>query len=566
MSEVISFGQSIINGVSHVFSGISSTLTSLPSTIGNAVQDIANALLSIPSDIVSFFSQLGASIVFAFHIFANYLYQGINDIAGAFHSFAVNIKKGIDNIAKTFEDIGVNIYSAFSTVYNFFVNLIGGIINYLHPIVEFFTNLFNGIQSTINTLINIAMDLPTFFNMATNFFEQLFTGALLDIANLPSYLAKQEASRLATAIDDITQWNIFTLLTPRVMEGIAKAPIYGDPLKSLFSKTLGVILSPIATLIASQIAKSIIGTAFSNVKTSQPQPYNVKSTLPSIQPPSLTLPSIPGVSTPSKPSLQAQTPPQYSQTFKPAHTLSIHVKDVMQLLVNSVGLRYGGYNLAQMFTSVIESFIITAEYLPVPLTPLLAEVTDLFESYLTMSYAENVSPITDNVNVQVLATAEEIVLPPNEQLCLPQTPSPTGYSGETLTDTVYVNYQLCIPFSAFAYNLVTVLAEQVVPPPLPSGLLQNVNVSSTQQIPPPLPSQLLDNVFVDYTIYPPPASPPQLVENVSIQTTQLPSTFFQTTVQSTSVELYPPATVSLSLYTFVFSESTSFSYTQPQVV
>jgi len=487
MSFLLSAGQAFISGIESIGSAIGSAFGSVANDVTGGLSSIANFFQQLPSDIANFFQQVAGAILGFAHTFGGYIWNGLQAIA---HGLATVMAP----VERAFEGFGSAVLGAWRTIWNdlkafasnvvnFFVSIFNGIITAVqtvfNDIKNIMTNAYNFLVTVVSdmyamftTVANFFLDMPTFFQNASNFLNSLFT----DPGNQPNLLTMipniiaSEVSRVAGAFPAVIGFNTYMELLPKIVYGIANYPIFGRGLGGLLGKALLLIGSPFLTAMISMMTETLMQSFFSPTQTTQTIP---RPSQPQLQPPQ-NLPSVQlpqrsantaSVSDLQAPQMPALTPTQVEVQLERPNVTGVFVEDVIGMGTPGGGSAklVSGY---VVFQNAVQEFEDVFEIVPNFLMKLVESSQYEFSQDMTVDIAltilENIYQIQQTIDIVPAVDATAIILPPNISICNPNNvPQPSESINVSSSDidasaTMQVEESLCIPpFDLFADGILT---------------------------------------------------------------------------------------------------------------
>jgi len=546
MSFLLSAGQALLSGLESIGSSLGSSFSSVANDVTGGLSSVANFIQQLPSDIQNFFQTVAGAIIGFAQTFGGYIWDGLQKIAHGLASVMAPIERGLETVGSTIMDAFVTLWDDLKKFVSNFVNFIistitgfiSGVQTVINDIKTMFTDAYNFIVTVITdiyemfvTIANFFLDMPTFFQNASNFLNSLFT----DPGNQPNLLTMipniiaGEVSRVAGAMPSVISFNTYMELLPKLVYGIANYPVYTGGFKSLLGKALLLMGSPFLTALISAMTESIIQSFFSPTQTTQKIP---RPSQPQLQP----LPNLPSIqlqkrsaNTASVSDLQMQqaptlTPTQIEVQLERPKTTGVFVEDVIGMGTPSGGsakLVSGYVN----FQNAIQEFQDVFEIVPDFIMKLIQSSQYEFSQSMTVNMAltllENIYQVQQTVEVLPSVDATAIILPPNISICNPNNvPQPSESASASSNDinastTVQVGEGLCIP----PYNLFAdgVLALFGIVPQITQNIADVANavgqILSTMQA----SDFLSDNINVVGQIVPEVQYPSPMSDNISVQ-------------------------------------------------
>jgi hypothetical protein len=499
MSFLLSAGQALLSGIESIGSALGSSVSSVANDVTGGLSSVANFIQQLPSDIQNFFQTVAGAILGFAQTFGSYIWDGLQKIGHGLATIMAPVERAL-------ETVGSSIIGAFKTIWCDLKKFVSGIINFvvstiksfvsgvqtvINDIKKMFVDAYNFIVTIISdvyqmfiTIANFFLDMPTFFQNASNFLNSLFT----DPGNQPNLLTMipniiaGEVSRVAGAMPSVISFNTYMELLPKIIYGIANYPVYTGGFKSLLGKALLLMGSPFLTALISAMTESILQSFFTSTQTTQKIP---RPSQPQIQPlpnlPSFQLPQR-STSTASVSDLQTQempslTPTQIELQLERPNVTGVFVEDV-------IGMGTPGGGTAKLvsgyvnFQNALQEFQDVFEIVPNFLMKLVESTQYEFSQDMTVDIAltllENIYQVQQTIEVVSSVDATAIILPPNISLCNPNNvPQPNESSSVSSNNinvnaTVQVQESLCIP----PYDLLADTFQEFFG--LVSGLLENL--------------------------------------------------------------------------------------------
>ena len=364
-------GLSVVSGALHAVTNPVSDITNAFNGIQQTFGSFIKTLQSIPSDIRNFFSSIvtaverfGAWVYGAFSTLGDKVSQMLSPLAHALH-------RGIDIIVDFINGIVTQITTFVTGVVGFISSELTGLHTWLSSIVNkvetFLSDAFNDFVTGATFVANVIGDIQYMFNDVVSFIGTNYGNLVTDTLgilnyhndSLPFNLLTQEASKIATAFDNILDFNVFM---ETLKSGIRDAfNAWNLPLSS---RVLLMLASPILGAVGGMISKIIFNSFYPNAKPTTvfhaPQ-YNTT-------PPSVTLhtlqqtpPTPTAQYSPSTPSPPVIPPSQPSISNVGSHTptvISIGVFDLMSIGQSNVFVTYGVQQLASQVQYLVDELTI----------------------------------------------------------------------------------------------------------------------------------------------------------------------------------------------------------------
>jgi hypothetical protein len=480
-------GLSVISGALHAVTNpigdITNTFNGIQQTFGCFIK----TLQSIPSDIQNFFSSIAGGIVTAFERFGAWVYGAFatlgDKVSQMLSPLAHALHRGIDIIVDFINGIVTNIVTFVTGVVGFISSELTGLHTWLSCIVKkvetFLSNVFNDFVQGATFVSNIIGDIECMFNDVISFISTNYgnlvndTLGILNYHNdsLPFNLLTQEASKIATAFDNVLDFNVFM---ETLKSGIRDAfNAWNLPLSR---RILLMLASPILGAVGGMISKIIFNSFYPNAKPSTvfhaPQ-YNTT-------PPSVTLhtlqqtPSTPTAQyTPSTPSAPSIPPSQPSISNVGSHTpkvISVGVFDLMTIGQSSVFTTYGIQKLVSQVQYLSDELGLDDQVVWSIMPTVIVQDTDSVSPTALAEVLSYAVPVQNVVEINASASVGRLVLPPGESICKPlTTPQSTYTYGDTATNDISVEYSYCFDVTGSQFSLV--LGTQYFGNNLPNAIL-----------------------------------------------------------------------------------------------
>jgi len=487
MSFLLSAGQAFFSGIESIGSAIGSAFGSVANDVTGGLSSIANFFQQLPSDLANFFQSLAGAIISFAQTFGGYIWNGLQAIAHGLATVMAPVERAFEVFQSAFIQAWMTIWNdlkAFaSNVVNFFVSIFNGIITAVqtvfNDIKNIMTNAYNFLVTVVSdiyamftTVANFFLDMPTFFQNASNFLNSLFT----DPGNQPNLLTMipkiiaSEVSRVAGAFPAVIGFNTYMELLPKIVYGIASYPYFGRGLRGILGKALLLIGSPFLTAMISMMTETLMQSFFSTTQTTQTIP---RPSQPQLQPP----PNLPSVQLPQRsvststvsdlqtPQVPALTPTQVEVQLERPNVTGVFVQDVIGMGTPGGGTAklVSGY---VVFQNAVQEFEDVFEIVPNFLMKLIESSQYEFSQNMTVNIAltilENIYQIQQTIDIVPAVDATAIILPPNISICNPNNvPQPSESINVSSSDidasaTVQVEESLCIPpFDLFADGILT---------------------------------------------------------------------------------------------------------------
>ena len=525
MSFLLSAGQALLSGLESIGSSLGSSFSSVANDVTGGLSSVANFIQQLPSNIQDFFQSIAGAIISFAQTFGGYIWNGLQTIAHGLASVMAPIERGLETVSSTIMGAFIKLWDDLkkfvSDVLNFIISTITGFVSGVQTVINDIKNMFVGAYNFITTVIsdiysmfitiaNFFLDMPTFFQNASNYLNSLFT----DPGNQPNLLTMipniiaSEVSRVAGAFPSVLGFNTYMELLPKIVYGIANYPLYGSGFKGLLGKALLLMGSPFLTALISAMTESILQSFFTSTQTTKKVP---RPSQPQLQP----LPNLPSMqlqkrsaNTASVSDLQTSqpstfTPKQIEVQLERPNTTGAFVEDV-------IGMGTPGGGTAKLvsgyvcFQNALQEFQDVFEIVPDFIMKLVQSSQYEFSQNMTVDIAltvlENIYQAQQTIEVIPAVDATAIILPPNISICNPNNvPQPKETVNVSSNDinagvTVQVQESLCMPpFNLLADGILTLFG---IVPQIMQSIADIANaigqILSTIQYPTPI----LDNISV----------------------------------------------------------------------
>jgi len=507
MSFLLSAGQAFFSGLESIGSTFGASVSSVANDVTGGLSSVANFIQQLPSDIQDFFQTVAGAIISFAQTFGAYIWNGLQTIAHGLASVMAPIERGLEGLASTIMNALVQLWDDLkkfsSDVLNFVISTVINFTIGVQPVINDIKNIFIGAYNFITTIIsdiyqmfvtvaNFFLDMPTFFQNASNYLNSLFTdpGDQPNLLTMIPNIVAGEVSRVAGAFPSVLSFNTYMELLPKMIYGIANYPVYNGGFKGLLGKALLLVGSPFITALISSLTESLLKSSFSPTQTTQTIP---RPSQPQIQ----SLPNLPSTqlpqrstSTASVSDLQVQqpttlTPKQIEVQLERPNTTGVFVEDVIGMGTPGGGSAklVSGY---VVFQNTIQEFQDVFEILPDFIMKLIQSSQYEFSQDMTvdvtLSLLENIYQVQQTIEVLPSVDATAIILPPNISFCnpnnIPQPSESASASSNTInaSATVQVQESLCIP----PYDLLADTVQDLYS--VISGLLPNLEDIIFQQV------------------------------------------------------------------------------------
>ena len=546
MSFLLSIGQAFFSGISSIASGVTSDIGSVVGGITSGFSSIANFFQQLPSEIANFFQQIGGALIAFGHTIGTYIWDGMQRIANGLSSMMAPVERAFEAFQSAFIQAWITIWNdlkAFASgVVNFIISTITGFISFVQPVINdikdmfvdaynFLVTVVSDIYAIFTTIANFFLDMPTFFQNASQYLNSLFT----DPGNQPNLLTMipniivSEVSRIAGAMPDVIGFNTFMELLPKIVYGIANYPLFGSGLTGLLGKALLLMGSPFLTAMISMMTETLMQSFFSSTQTTQTVP---RPSQPQIQPP----PNLPSVQLPQRSTststvsdlqqgqLPSLTPTQIEAQLERPYTTGVFVEDVIGMGTPGGGSAklVSGY---VVFQNAVQEFQDVFEIVPSFIMKLIESSQYEFSQDMTVDIAltilENIYQIQQTIDIVPAVDATAIILPPNISICNPNNvPQPSENISVSSGDinasaTVQVQESLCIPpYDLFADGILTLFG---IVPEIEENLADVANVVGQIVAQIQAPDFLSDNINTIVQIVAQIQYPSPMTDNVAVQ-------------------------------------------------
>jgi len=480
-------GLSVISGALHAvtnpISDITNTFNGIQQTFGCFIK----TLQSIPSDIQSFLSSIAGGIVTAFERFGAWVYGAFatlgDKVSQMLSPLAHALHRGIDIIVDFINGIVTQITTFVTGVVGFISSELTGLHTWLSSIVNkvetFIGDAFNDFVTGATFVANVIGDIEYMFNDVISFIGTNYGNLVTDTLgilnyhndSLPFNLLTQEASKIATAFDNVLDFNVFM---ETLKSGIRDAfNAWNLPLSR---RILLMLASPILGAVGGMISKVIFNSFYPNAKPTTvfhaPQ-YNTT-------PPSVTLhtlqqtpPTPTAQYSPSTPSAPSIPPSQPSISNVGSHTpkvISVGVFDLMTIGQSSVFTTYGIQKLVSQVQYLADELGLDDQVVWSIMPTVIVQDTDSVSPTALAEVLSYAVPVQNVVEINASASVGQLALPPGETICKPlTTPRSTYTYGETATNDITVEYSYCFDVTGSQFSLV--LGTQYFGNNLPSAML-----------------------------------------------------------------------------------------------
>jgi len=520
MSFLLSAGQALLSGLESIGSAFGSSVSSVANDVTGGLSSVANFIQQLPSDLQEFFQTVAGAIISFAQTFGAYIWNGLQTIAHGLASVMAPVERGLEALGSTIMNALIQLWNDLkkfaSDVLNFVISTITGFMSGIQPVINDIKNVFIGAYNFITTIIsdiyqmfitiaNFFLDMPTFFQNASDYLNSLFTdpGDQPNLLTMIPNIVAGEVSRVAGAFPSVLSFNTYMELLPKIVNGISNYSLYGSGLKGVLGKALLLMASPFITSIISSLTESLLQSSFSSTQTTQTIP---RPSQPQIQ----SLPNLPSVQLPQRSTSTASvsdlqtlqpstfTPKQIEVQLERPNTTGVFVEDVIGMGTPGGGSAtlVSGY---VVFQNAVQEFQDVFEIVPDFIMKLIQSSQYEFSQNMTVDIAltvlENIYQIQQTIEVIPSVDATTIILPPNISICNPNNvPQPNDSASVSsnsinVSATVQLEESLCIPpydlladtiqnlfgvISGLLPNLEDIIFEQVQ---FLSGLLLQANVS-----------------------------------------------------------------------------------------
>jgi len=480
-------GLSVISGALHAVTNpigdISNTFNGIQQTFGCFIK----TLQSIPSDIQSFFSSIAGGIVTAFERFGAWIYGAFatlgDKVSQMLSPLAHALHRGIDIIVDFINGIATKIIAFVTDVVGFISSELTGLHTWLSCVVskveKFLSDVFNDFVQGATFVSNVIGDIKCMFNDVISFIGTNYGNLVNDTLNILNYhndslpfnLLTQEASKVATAFDNILDFNVFM---ETLKSGIRDAfNAWNLPLSR---RVLLMLASPILGAVGGMISKIIFNSFYPNAKPTTvfhaPQ-YNTT-------PPSITLHTLQQTPTaptaqysPSTPSAPSIPPSQPSISNVGSHTpkvISVSVFDLITIGQSSVFTTYGIQKLVSQVQYLADELGLDDKVVWSIMPTVIVQDTDSVSPTALAEVLSYAVPVQNIVRINASASVGQLVLPPGDSICKPlTTPLTTSTYRETATNDIAVQYSYCFNVTGSQFSLV--LGTKYFGNSLPSSML-----------------------------------------------------------------------------------------------
>jgi len=276
---------------------------------------------------------------------------------------------------------------------------------------------------------------------------------------LPFNLLTQEASKIATAFDNVLDFNVFM---ETLKSGIRDAfNAWNLPLSR---RILLMLASPILGAVGGMISKIIFNSFYPNAKAPTvfhaPQ-YNTT-------PPSVTLhtlqhtpPAPTAQYSPSTPSAPAIPPSQPTVGTVDSHTpkvISVSVFDLITIGQSSVFTTYGIQKLVSQVQYLADELGLDDKVVWSIMPTVIVQDTDSISPTVLAEVFSYTVPVQNIVRINASASVGQLVLPPGDTICKPLTASTTTSTygsnyNETTVNDIAVDYSYCFNVTGSQFSL-----------------------------------------------------------------------------------------------------------------
>jgi hypothetical protein len=507
MSFLLSVGQAFFSGLESIGSALGSAFSSVANDVTGGLSSVANFIQQLPSDIANFFQTVAGAIISFAQTFGGYIWNGLQAIAHGLGTVMAPVERAFEAFGSAMIQAWITIWNdlkAFASgVINFVVSTVMGFVSGVQTVVNDIKNMFvdaynflvtvvSDIYAIFTTIANFFLDMPTFFQNASQYLNSLFT----DPGNQPNLLTMipniivGEASRIAGAMPDVIGFNTFMELLPKIVYGIANYPLFGSGFTGLLGKALLLMGSPLLTAMISMMTETLMQSFFSSTQTTQVVP---RPSQPQIQsPPNLPSVQLPqrSASTASVSDLQtsqpsALTPQQIEVQLERPNVTGVFVQDVIGMGTPGGGSAklVSGY---VVFQNAVQQFQDVFEIVPNFFMQLIESTQYEYSQSMTVDIAltllENIYQVQQTVEIVPSVDATAIILPPDISFCNPNNvphPNESASASSGSIDanaTVQVQESLCIP----PYDLLADTVQEFFG--VISGVLANISDAIAESI------------------------------------------------------------------------------------
>jgi len=576
MSFLLSAGQALLSGLESIGSSFGSSVSSVANDVTGGLSSVANFIQQLPSDLQEFFQTVAGAIIGFAQTFGAYIWNGMQTIAHGLASVMAPVERGLEALGSTIMNALVKLWDDLkkfsSDVLNFVISVITNYISGVQTVINDIKNVFIGAYNFITTIIsdiyqmfitvaNFFLDMPTFFQNASNYLNSLFTdpGDQPNLLTMIPNIVAGEVSRVAGAFPSVLSFNTYMELLPKMIYGIANYPIYNGGFKGLLGKALLLMASPFITSIISSLTESLLQSSFSSTQTTQTVP---RPSQPQIQTPQ-NLPSVQlpqrSTSSASVSDLQMQqsptlTPKQVEVELERPNTTGVFVEDVIGMGTPGGGSAklVSGY---VVFQNAIQEFQDVFEIVPDFIMKLIQssqyEFSQNMTVDITLSLLENIYQIQQTIEVIPSVDATAIILPPDISICnpnnIPQSSESASASSNSIdaSATVQVQESLCIP----PYDLLADTIQDLFG--VISGLLSNLEDIIFEQV------QFQSGILLQTSLS-------DVINEVVQFLSGIPFSVSVTDIVSVAV-VFSPVLPQIESYTYYVSVDVPVTYTIEQV-
>jgi len=507
MSFLLSAGQAFFSGLESIGSALGSAFGSVANDITGGLSSIANFFQQLPSDIANFFQSIAGAIISFAQTFGGYIWNGLQAIANGLATIMAPVERALEGFGSAVLNaltILWNDLKAFaSDVVNFIVSAITGFVSGVQTVINDIKNMFVGAYNFITTVVsdiyqmfitiaNFFLDMPTFFQNASQYLNSLFTdpGNQPNLLTMIPHIIAGEVSRIAGAMPSVIGFNAFMELLPKMVYGIARYPIFGSGLRGLFGKALLLLGSPFLSAIIASMTQSLMQSFFSPTQTTQtiPRPsqpqLQAPQNLPSVQLPqrSASTASVSDLQTPQMPTL---TPQKIELQLERPNVTGVFVEDVIGMGTPSGGtvkLVSGHINFQETLNEFEDAFEVVPNFFMKLIQSSQFEFSQSMTVDIALTLLENTYQIQQTIEVAPSIDATAIILPPDISFCnpnyAPQIKETVNVSSNdvNISATTSVQESLCLP----PYNLLADTVQEFFS--ILTGISQNIEDTINEAI------------------------------------------------------------------------------------
>ncbi len=492
----MSFFANFLSGASGLVSFASNTISSIQNagaSIESLAGNIGNALAKIPSEIVSAISNVGQGILYGLSIIGSFFQTAFHDLSSALYGGLQRIEHAFNYIGKSLYSMGVYLadqivqatqwlrkgaIDVVNTIVNIFLQIGQAVLPLVVDFINFSSEVYNGLVKFGQDIMNFFSSLASDFTPITGFFENAF-GQLVDLPQLPVNLAKQEASRVASAFPKVVGFNT----SMEIIKSISRYIGAETSLKRMVGKAL---LGPFLGSLGGVITELIMQAFYPQTTTSSVYQANIQKSVPNPTTPlstSLSLPSSSTNKTIQPPSITTSEPePVPPSTTMPtgSQVIAVTIDDAMNMLTQITSAYEGGVQIANLQQSLVDNLGISASIVPSLLGLYSLVASDSTSPTLTIESLIGQESPSDILSMNVDVNVSLIDLPQGLYICQQlSTNEQTQYtSPSTVSDTIAVDYSTCLPLTGGAFDQVN---GEIFTEPVPSDNAIQDQVSNTIQ-------------------------------------------------------------------------------------